>query len=104
MATGRSGQRRWGQAAVHAAVGAMLAVWIGGIGWLLWRGSLVAGAGLLAALGTGPVWLPGRVVALRMMLLTRINDGQGASGEGYQVPSKEIPIEEFRRLYREKAA
>eukprot|EP01062_Namystynia_karyoxenos_P032560 TRINITY_DN24022_c0_g1_i1.p1 TRINITY_DN24022_c0_g1~~TRINITY_DN24022_c0_g1_i1.p1 ORF type:complete len:536 (+),score=202.91 TRINITY_DN24022_c0_g1_i1:93-1610(+) len=70
---------------------------------LLWGSWFVFAAACLAV-GSAPSWLPGRVVALRMHLLTSINDGSGGSGEGVQVPNAEVDCEGFRMLYRSKAA
>jgi len=93
-----------GQRAVHAFVAAVLS---GAVGLLLvayFWGTWLTFAAAVVAVGTAPQWLPGRVVALRMYLLTSINDGSDGSGEGVQVPNAEIDCDGFRQLYRSKAA
>eukprot|EP00756_Hemistasia_phaeocysticola_P015747 Hpha_TRINITY_DN15431_c1_g5::TRINITY_DN15431_c1_g5_i1::g.174109::m.174109 len=93
-----------GQRAVHAFVAAVLTSAAGLVLAAYAWGTWLTFAAALLAVGTAPQWLPGRVVALRMYLLTSINDGSDGSGEGVQVPNAEIDCDGFRQLYRSKAA
>ena len=71
---------------------------------LYYIGSYIGCAGVVMIMLSSPKWLPGIVVRMRMMLLTRINNGQAGSGEGFEVPSKEIDSSEFKYLYRQRSA
>lgn len=51
------------------------------------------------ALATLPAWLPGRVIALRMWLFTRIN-----GDEGVTLPGGAFDADDFRRVYAHPAA
>eukprot|EP01060_Flectonema_neradi_P036477 TRINITY_DN7018_c0_g1_i3.p1 TRINITY_DN7018_c0_g1~~TRINITY_DN7018_c0_g1_i3.p1 ORF type:complete len:505 (+),score=101.24 TRINITY_DN7018_c0_g1_i3:54-1568(+) len=71
---------------------------------LYYIGSNIGCVGVLLIILASPKWLPGRVVRMRMMLLTRINNGSNGSGEGFEVPSKEIDSTEFKYLYKQRSA
>ncbi|MER7787079.1 cytochrome P450 [Streptomyces sp. NPDC097640] len=60
------------------------------------RPAAAAAVGLTASL---PYWLPRLVVALRVRLFARIN-----GEEGIPAPGREVPVEEFRRVYGHPAA
>ena len=56
------------------------------------------GAGALAAASL-PYWLPDAVVALRVRIFALVN-----GDEGIPVPGKQVPAEDFKRLYSDPAA
>ncbi|MBA6433365.1 cytochrome P450 [Streptomyces sp. GMR22] len=58
-----------------------------------------AGAAAVALTASLPYWLPRLVIALRVRLFARVN-----GEEGIPAPGREVPVEEFKRVYGHPAA
>lgn len=62
-------------------------------------GRPAAGAAAVALTASLPYWLPRLVIALRVRLFARVN-----GEEGIPAPGREVPVEEFKRVYGHPAA
>ncbi|MDN3053556.1 cytochrome P450 [Streptomyces sp. SRF1] len=62
-------------------------------------GGPLAGAAAVGLTAGLPYWLPRLVIALRVRLFAWVN-----GGEGIAVPGREVPAEEFKRIYGHPAA
>ncbi|OPF80238.1 cytochrome [Streptomyces antioxidans] len=62
-------------------------------------GRPAAAAAAVALTASLPYWLPRTVIALRVRLFARVN-----GEEGIPAPGREVPVEEFKRVYGHPAA